>query len=226
MAHTAGSRYTGSATVNGFRYESFNADTVIDPSYGTFAIIEGTPNALFPNGMRLVRLITQAEFNQLSAAGATPGPNQFLASTTNFDFAHPLGSKVEFRRPGFRYQGDFMWGNGQRLTGGWDWEREIRPAQTDPAVLPRLACDNNAFFVQQQLNFLDRWFVTVGARADAKETLDTFFSPKLSAGGFVLPVQSGAVSSVKVFGNIGKGIKSPAFSERYRRRVRGSESEI
>jgi len=65
------------------------------------------------------------------------------------------------------------------------------------------------------LNFLDQWFVTVGLRGDSKETFDTFFSPKLSAGGFVLPVQSGAVSSVKVFGNIGKGIKSPSFIERY-----------
>jgi outer membrane cobalamin receptor len=214
VAHTAGARYTGNATVNGFRYESRSEDTINDPSYGTFAIIEGTPNAIFPNGMRLVRLITEAEFNQLSGAGASPGPNQFLASTTNFDFA-PFSSNAELRRPGFRYQGDFTWGNGQRLTGGWDWEREIRPEQTTPATLAKLTVDNNGFFIQQQLNFLDRWFVTVGARADNKETLDTFFSPKLSAGGFVLPVQRGAVSSVKVFGNIGKGIKSPTFSERY-----------
>ena len=48
-----------------------------------------------------------------------------------------------------------------------------------------------------------------------KESYDTFFSPKLSAGGFLLPFATGAVSSVKVFGNIGKGIKSPTFSERF-----------
>jgi vitamin B12 transporter len=52
-------------------------------------------------------------------------------------------------------------------------------------------------------------------RGDAKETFDTFFSPKLSAGGYIFPVQNGRVSSVKVFGNIGKGIKSPSFIERY-----------
>lgn len=216
LAHSAGSRYTGNATVNGFRYESFSKDTIVDPAYTLYAIIEGTPNALFPNGMRLVRQITQAEFSQLSAAGSAPGPNQYLASSTFSESQFSLfQSKSELHRPAVRYQGDYIWGNGQRLAGGWEWEREIRPAQTDPATLARLSLDNNSFFVQQQLNFLDQWFVTVGVRGDSKETFDTFFSPKLSVGGFVLPVQSGAVSSVKVFGNIGKGIKSPSFIERY-----------
>ena len=216
LSHTAGSRYTGAATVNGFRYESFSSDTVIDPAYSVYAIIQGTPNALFPNGMRLVRQITQDEFNQLSAAGAAPGPDQYIASSTFAESIFSLfQSKSELRRPAVRYQGDFIWGGGQRLSGGWEWERETRPAQTSPANLSELQLDNNSFFVQQQLNFLDQWFVTVGVRGDSKETFETFFSPKLSAGGFVLPVQSGAVSSVKVFGNIGRGIKSPSFIERY-----------
>jgi vitamin B12 transporter len=38
-------------------------------------------------------------------------------------------------------------------------------------------------------------------------------SPKLSAGGFLLPYRAGAVSSVKVFGSIGRGIKNPLFGE-------------
>src|SRR5688572_31406814 len=46
LSHTAGTRFTGTATVNGFRYEGFSTDTVADPSYSVFAIIEGTPNAL------------------------------------------------------------------------------------------------------------------------------------------------------------------------------------
>ena len=50
---------------------------------------------------------------------------------------------------------------------------------------------------------------------DSKESYETFFSPKLSAGGFLRPYTSGAVSSVKIFGNIGKGIKSPTFTERF-----------
>src|SRR5262245_2622065 len=81
--------------------------------------------------------------------------------------------------------------------------------------LEDLALDNNAVFVQQQSSFADRWFVTVGVRMDSKESYDTFVSPKLSAGGFVLPVRPGSVSSLKVFGNIGKGIKSPNFFERF-----------
>ena len=216
VAHVAGSRYTGNGTVNGFRYESRSVDRIADPGYSMFAIIEGTPNALFPNGMKLVRQITQDEFNQLSAAGAAPGPNQYIASFQTFAEAsfNLFDTLSEFRRPGVRYTGDFLWGNGQRLSAGWDWERELRPAQTTPGIVEKLSLNNNAFFVQQQLSFLDRWFVTVGVRGDAKDTYDTFISPKLSAGGFLLPVQAGAVSSVKVFGNIGKGIKSPSFIER------------
>jgi vitamin B12 transporter len=211
--HTLGARYAGTGSVSYFRYESRSEDTVGDAPVGVFAILEGTPNALFPNGMRLVRLISQSEFTMLSAAGATPAAGQFLASASMFDF--PSRSKSELRRPGFRYQGDFTWAAGQRLTAGYDWERELRPEQTTPSALPELSNHNNAFFIQQQFNLQDRWFVTVGARSDAKESFDTFFSPKLSAAGFVMPLRRGAVSSVKVFGNIGKGIKSPLFSERF-----------
>jgi outer membrane receptor protein involved in Fe transport len=164
--------------------------------------------------MRLVRLITETEFDTLAASGAMPGPNQVLASTPLFDFPF-LPSWTQLRRPAVRYQGDFTWATGQRLSAGYDWEREHRPARTAPSVIPELTNDNNAFFVQQQFSVQDRWFVTVGARTDVKESYDTFFSPKLSAGGFLVPVRPGPVSSVKVFGNIGKGIKSPSFSERF-----------
>ena len=75
--------------------------------------------------------------------------------------------------------------------------------------------DNNAVFVQHQSTFADRWFLTAGARVDSKESYDTYFSPKLSAGGFVLPYRAGMLSSVKVFGNIGRGVKSPTFTERF-----------
>jgi vitamin B12 transporter len=55
----------------------------------------------------------------------------------------------------------------------------------------------------------------VGARVDDKSMYEAFFSPKISAGGYLRPVRPGAVSSVKVFGNVGKGIKSPNFFERF-----------
>jgi outer membrane cobalamin receptor len=213
VSHTLGNRYTGTGNINYFQFDSRSEDTIGTPAFTTFAILEGTPNALFPNGMRLVRLITQSEFAALSAAGAQPAPGQFLASATPFEGT--FNSLNEIRRPAMRYQGDFTWAAGQRLSAGYEWEQERRPEQTAPAVLPELHYDNNAFFIQQQFSIQDRWFVTIGARTDVKESFDTYFTPKLSAGGFIVPLQRGAVSSVKVFGNIGKGIKAPTFSERF-----------
>ena len=99
---------------------------------------------LFPNGTRLVRLIDQAEFNRLVAAGALPAPGQFLASRVSSDFT--FNSLTEFRRPAARYQGDFTWGSGQRLSVGYDWERETNPN------VAGFDLDNNGFFVQQQID--------------------------------------------------------------------------
>ena len=206
--HTAGSRYAGTGTFNYFRYSNESADSFANPPYTTYAILTGTPNALFPNGSSLVRLIDVSEFNALVAAGALPAPGQFLASRTSTDFTGAPSIK-QFRRPAFRYQGDVTWAGKQRFSAGYEWERETNP------LVGVQDLQNNAFFMQQHFDITDRWFVTVGARADSKESYDTFFSPKLSAGGFLLPFSNGAVSSFKVFGNIGRGIKSPTFSERF-----------
>jgi outer membrane cobalamin receptor len=213
VSHTIGNKYTGSSNVNYFRYDSRSEDTIGVGPFRTFAILEGTPNALFPHGMRLVRLITPSEFAALSAAGAQPASGQFLASATSFESAFSTVSEI--RRPAIRYQGDLAWAPGHRLSVGYEWEQERRPGQVVPTALPELHYDNNAFFIQQQFSVQDRWFVTIGARSDVKESFDTFFSPKLSAGGFVVPARGGSLSSVKVFGNIGKGIKAPTFSERF-----------
>jgi vitamin B12 transporter len=215
IAHTLGRRFTGTANINYFYYSSTSIDRIADPPFTTHAILEGTPNALFPNGTRLVRLIDQAEFDRLAAAGATPGPGQFLASRASSDFASAVPSITELERPAVRYQGDFTWGGGHRLSAGYEWEREHRRERTTPPVVLPFTLDNNAFFVQQQFSFLSRWFVTAGVRSDAKESLETFYSPKLSAGGFVVPARRGGVSSLKVFGNIGRGIKTPSFGERF-----------
>lgn len=61
----------------------------------------------------------------------------------------------------------------------------------------------------------ERWFVTVGMRVDSKERYDTNVSPKLSTGEFLLPYRAAGLSSLKVFGNVGRGVKSPTFSERF-----------
>jgi vitamin B12 transporter len=204
--HSLGGRFTGTATFNYYRFRGVSADRVGDPPYTTFAVLEGTPGALFPDGARLVRTVDEGEFAALAGAGALPAPGQFLASGMSFNF--PFESETEFRRPALRYQGDYTWAPGQRLSAGYEWERESNPLE------PGRQLDNNAFFVQQQFGFAQRWFVTVGARTDYKENFDTYVSPKLSAGGFLLPVRPGAVSSVRVFGNVGRGIKAPFFYER------------
>jgi outer membrane cobalamin receptor len=168
--------------------------------------LSGTPNAIFPNGTRLVRLIDAAEFTAIAAAGATPGPGQFIASRQTSDF--PFNTLTEFKRPAFRYQADYRLGGGQ-LTGGYEWERESNP------LTAAFRLTNNAVFVQQHIAVGDRWFATVGGRVDSKDQYDTFFSPKLTAGGFLVPYRRGTLSSLKIFGNIGKGIKSPTFTERF-----------
>jgi outer membrane cobalamin receptor len=207
--HSAGTRYTGSASVNYFRANNESSDTGTDPVVNVYALLSGTIGAVFPEGPRLARLLTEAEYNSLLASPASVPPGQFLVSTP-FGFGDfPFSSLTKFRRAAFKYSGDVLWGGGHRLTAGYEWERETN------ALLPEQELTNNAVFVQQQFGFADRWFATVGFRADDKSMYDAFFSPKLSAGGFLIPVRSGAVSSVKVFGNIGKGIKSPTFSERF-----------
>ncbi len=205
LSHSLGSRYSGAASFNRFRYEGLSADTVADPAFATYAVLAGTPNAIFPNGSRLVRLIDAAEFNALVAAGATPGPGQFLASRQSSDF--PFRSPSKFGRSAFRYQGDYSW-SGHRLSAGYEVERE-----TD-ALGAGFALTNQAAFIQQHLTLRDRWFATVGGRIDRKDTYDTFFSPKLSLGGYLVPFRRGAVSSLKLFGNLGRGIKSPSLGER------------
>ncbi len=207
VSHAVGSRFTGTATLNYYRHDGLSADRVSDPPFPTYAVLSGTPEARFPNGTRLVRLIDEAAFDRLSAAGALPAPGQFLASATSYDFTYE--SPLHFRRPSVRYQGDFAWGAGHRLSAGYDWERERNP-DVDGFNL-----DNSGFFVQQQSTFADRWFTTVGLRVDSKESYSTFVSPRFSAGGFLVPLRRGALSSVKVSGNIGRGVKSPTFTERF-----------
>ena len=207
--HTAGTRYSGTATVNYFRADNVSADTINDPAINAFFVLEGTPGAPFPESPRLVRSVTPSEYTSLLANQASLSAGQFLATTAFGIDDFVSTSETKFRRPGFKYQGDMLWGGMHRLSAGYDWERETN------ALIPDQQLNNNAFSVQQQFNFADRWFAAVGGRVDAKDMFDTFFSPKLSAGGYLVPFNDGGVSSVKIFGNIGKGIKSPQFIERF-----------
>lgn len=213
LSHALGSRYTASGTVNYFRMGLLSADTFADPSFNVYALLEGRPGAIFPDSPRLVRLLTQAEFLSLQTGGDL-GANRFLA-TTPFgvnDFASPIPARTEFRRPAFKYLGDLSWGGGQRTTIGYEYERE---RGWNPPSLTVFEQVNHAVLAQQQLAAGDRVYLTAGARIDDKSMYASFFSPKLSVGAFLVPYRSGAVSSVKAFFNIGKGIKTPTFSERF-----------
>ena len=207
VTHRIAPRVTGTGTVAYFRNDSTSADRVADPSFNLFAIMAGRPGAVFPDSPRLVRFIDQATFNAIRG-GSQPLPAGEFIATTPFgvgDF--PFTTVTKFRRPAFKYQADVAWWAGQTLTAGYEFEKE-----TD-ALNSAFRIDNNAVFVQQQLTSRNRWFMTFGARIDDNSHYGTNASPKLSLGGFLLPLTTGAVSSVKVFSNIGKGIKNPLFGE-------------
>jgi vitamin B12 transporter len=207
VTHRIAPRVTGSGTVAYSRSDSNVADRIADPSFNLFAILSGTPGAVFPASPRLVRFIDQAAFNAVRAGTQPLAAGQFIASTPFGVGDFPFTSATKFRRPSFKYQADVAWRTGQTLTGGYEYEKESDPLNAG------FALDNHAFFVQQQLTLASRWFVTVGARGDNNSHYGSTTSPKVSAGGFLLPFTNGAVSSVKTFVNVGKGIKNPVFGE-------------
>ena len=127
LSHAVGPRFTGTATFNYFRNEGASIDGIADPTVNLYAILEGTPGAILPERPPLVRFIIRTEFDAIAASGATPGPNQFLAFTPFGVGDFPSTSRTEFRRPAVKYQGDYAWGNGQRLSAGYEWERETNP---------------------------------------------------------------------------------------------------
>ena len=198
-----------SATIAYFQSHRLSANTIADPTYNVYAILSGTPGALFPESPRLVRLIDLPTFNALRSGAQSLGPGQFLATTPFGVSDFPFTSTTEFRRPAFKYQADATWGGSQLLSGGYDYERESDPLN------PSFLVENHAFFVQQQLHAQDRWLATVGVRLDHNSRYGDTASPKLSVGAFLLPYQRGPVSSLKVFSNIGRGIKNPQFNELY-----------
>ena len=199
---------THSADVNIFRHELFQEDTVGDVYPNLYTILEGTPGALFPDSPRLVRTVTETEFNDLASNPAALGPNQFLASTSFGVFFgdFPFEFAQSFRRYDVDYQVDATFMDNQVFSAGYEYLEEKDPTKA------MFSIDNNAFFAQQQFT-QGEWFVTAGARVDNNSRFGTEVSPKLSVGGFPVPFRSGAVSSVKVFVNVGRGIKNPTFGE-------------
>jgi outer membrane receptor protein involved in Fe transport len=207
--HRLTPRFNHSALVGYFRTKGLSADTIADPTTNVYAILDGTPGAIFPNGPRLVRLLDKPTFDAIAGGAQSLSGTQFLATTpfgAGFgDF--PFTSSSEVRRPAVKYQADYTWGDSHVLTAGYDFERESTSLNGTYRI------QNHAYFVQQQFTFKDRWFATLGGRVDDNSRIGTNASPKLSVGGYLLPSGSGPLSSVKVFANLGRGLKNPTFSE-------------
>lgn len=204
------SRVDHAATVSYFRSERQSADAVGDPRQLVHAILAGEPGALYPAGTRLVRLLDQRAFDALAADPSQLGAGQFLARSGPFSgYDYPFTFETQFRRPSVRYQLNATWMDSQVLSAGYDYYRETNALEELQRV------ENHSYFVQQQLNVADAWFVTGGARIDDNAHYGTAVNPKLSAGGYPLPYRSGALSSVRVSANVGRGIKNPSFSQIY-----------
>ncbi len=213
--HTANAWFNHSAAVTYFRNDRVSADRVTDPPYSIYALMAGTPGAIYPASPRLVELLDQAAFDTLAADPAGLGAGQFLASSTQFDFGSPTSSPFlsEFRRTNFDYQANVTWAGNQVLSAGYEYDREEdRIRETDEDSLG-FRIEDHAFFVQQQFAIADQWFATAGVRVDDNTRFGTEASPKVSVGGYPLAINEGTVSSVKVFANVGQGIKNPSFFE-------------
>ena len=207
LTHRYAPTLTGAATVAYSRADAVSIDSIADPGFELYAILSGTPGARFPASPRLVRFVDQATFNALRGNPALIPAGEFLASTPfgvdDFTFHAP----TSFRRPAFSYKADWMWRDAQALSGGYEFEHESDPLAADFDVT------NHAFFAQQQFRLHERWFASVGGRVDRNSEYGTHLSPRLSAGGYLLPLGPRAISSAKVFSNVGVGIKNPVFSE-------------
>lgn len=201
------SRIDHSATVTYFTSDRQSDDTVGDASFNIYAILEGEPGTIFPDSPRLVELLDRPSFDGLVADPSGLGAGQFLATTPFGVFDFPFTFASQFQRSSLNYQLNATWMDDQVLSAGYDYYRE-----TDP-LNPTFLIENHAYFAQQQFTIADDWFVTAGARIDDNSRFGTEVSPKLSVGGYPVPFGTGPVSSVKVFANVGKGIKNPTFGE-------------
>ncbi len=207
---TLSPRFDHSATVSHFRSGRRSVDTIADPQYRVFALLEGEPGALYPAGPRLARLLDEPAFDALMADPSGLGPGQFLARTGPYSGRDwPGDYRAELRRPAVRYQANATWLDDQVLSAGYDYYSETNTLDELQTV------ENHSYFLQQQFNVADAWFVTGGARVDDNVHYGTAVNPKLSAGGYPLPFREGALSSVKVSANVGRGIKNPNFSQVY-----------
>ncbi len=202
-------RIDHAASASGFRSGRQADDLQTDPPYHVRAVLAGEPGARFPASPRLVRLLDPSEFDALAADPSRLPAGHFLAHTPYGLRDWPGTFNKQFRRGAARYQVNAVWFDEQQFSAGWDYTRESNAL----AVYERIG--NHSYFVQQQFALSGAWFVTAGARADANALYGWSVNPKLSAGGYPVPFSEGPVSSVKLFANVGRGIKNPTFAQLY-----------
>ena len=205
--------FNHSAVITHFRNDQVSNDEITDPSYNVFAVLAGEPGALFPDSPRLVRLVDPTTFHTLVADPARLDAGQFLASTPYGVSDWPFSFASEFRRNTFKYQTNLTWLDNQVLSAGYEYAREEDSLLKRNATAPGFRIEGHAYFAQQQFVFASQWYATTGVRVDDNSRFGTQASPKISVGGYPLAITSGAVSSVKVFANFGKGVKNPTFAE-------------
>lgn len=205
--------FNHSAVVTYFRNDQASNDEISDPMYNVFAVLAGEPGAIFPDSPRLVRLLDQTTFNTLAADPSALGAGQFLASTPYGVSDWPYTFASEFRRNTFKYQANVTWLDNHILSAGYEYEREKDPLLARDPTAAGFLIEDHAFFAQQQFVLADQWYATAGVRVDDNSRFGTEASPKISVGGYPLAINAGAVSSVKIFANAGRGIKNPTFAE-------------
>ena len=215
LDQTMNAWFNHSVTSTYFRSDLVSSDLVTDPAHNVYTLLDGVPGAIYPASPRLVELLDKAAFDALAADPSGLGPEQFLASSTIFDFGGPGSSPFlsEFRRYTFDYQANVTWAGNQILSAGYEYDREEDRIRETADGVPGFRIEDHAFFVQQQFAIADQWFATAGVRIDDNTRFGTEASPKVSIGGYPLAINEGTVSSVKVFANVGQGIKNPSFFE-------------
>lgn len=147
----------------------------------------------------------------------------------NFNFDDPLDPGIDFselhsRNEERRVSLDYFWNLSaptvldlsSLITAGFAYERSEFEQRTVISDSPFASSDskadgrdNRGFYLQGQLDWRKRLFVTGGFRVDDNSTFGTEVTPRFSAA-YVVPV-----TETKIRGSYGEGIKEPTFIQNF-----------
>ena len=186
--HAVGTRFTGTATFNYFRNEGASTDSIADPPFNDLRDSRGhAERASSRRHAPGAADRRQPEFNALvggrrDARVRTSSLPRHTASATFRPRAPDGVSPAGGALPGRLRRGRTASASAPATSGN------VRPTRSSTTS----DLDNNAVFVQQQFS-VARPVVPDHrrARATARKATTRFFSPKLSAGGFLRPLHVG-----------------------------------